>query len=237
MTPLSIVTPWHGRPDLIAGYEQAVVGAQVILVDNASDAATAAALQTLAARLGNGSLYLRNERNRGFSVANNQGYALTTADTILFLNSDVTGPPRWWEVLVKAAVPDALVGPSTSAQLVWGWWLQYVDGWCIAARRETWERVRDPETKTIWDEQYPFYWEDMDLSFRAQRSGLKTVEMPPRSLAVRHLGGQSVGDLSRWGEEFEAGRARFAGKVGQIWRKLAHEARARHAQTTPPAAR
>jgi hypothetical protein len=35
----------------------------------------------------------------------------------------------------------ALYGPSLNQQLVGGRWLPYLEGWCVAATRGTWERV------------------------------------------------------------------------------------------------
>jgi GT2 family glycosyltransferase len=44
----------------------------------------------------------------------------------------------------------------------------YLGGWCLGAKRETWEKLRINENQ-IWNEEFPFYFNDTDLSFRARQ--------------------------------------------------------------------
>lgn len=138
---ISIITPWSGETShLLPDYFAAVQGAHVVTVDNASGHTTATALVEMTTHLGGE--YIRNAENRGFAAANNQGYAAAKGDIIIFLNSDVapTGP---WLAQVAADVRDgALYGPSLAAQLVAGRHIPYLEGWCIAATRATWERLK-----------------------------------------------------------------------------------------------
>lgn len=169
---ISIVTPWHNGGELIPDYEAAVMGAQVVVVDNASEDATRDALWQMSARLG--ATYLRNEVNEGFARANNQGYRLTTGDVVMFLNSDVKAEPGWLAAVAGSVPHGYLVGPSLHTHRVAGQPLLYVEGWCIAARRETWEQVGP------WSEEYSDYWTDNEICLRATRNGvgLRQVRWP-----------------------------------------------------------
>lgn len=214
---ISIVTPWMGISNLLPDYLRATEGAELIFVDNGSNPEDAKALEQAA------SVYIRNEENRGFAYANNQGYAAATGDTIIFLNSDIAGEPAWlWGVKadVKAG---ALYGPALQQQLVHGDMWPYLEGWCVAATRETWGRLRNktiqpnenPESllrieRTIgpWDaKSYPGpYWEDNDLCLRATEAGISLVQT---AWPIQHKGGRTAGPLLKHGESFEKNRATF----------------------------
>ena len=172
---ISIITPFLNGIDLLPDYIAATLGAELILIDNGSDQETADALRELPPDRG---VLIRNERNLGFAAANNQGYAAATGDIIIFLNSDIAGDPAWLGLVADDVQDGALYGPSVARQLVYGMWLPYVEGWCVAATRKTWERLfKDDLSLGIdyvvecgpWDAlAYPGpYWEDNDLSLRA----------------------------------------------------------------------
>src|SRR3954465_11402985 len=91
VTPIaSIGVPWWDHGDLLAlwqGNLAHLIGCQLIFVDNGSAPPTANALHQFC-RAHNLSL-IRNDRNRGFSAANNQGASIARAPFLLFLNNDV----------------------------------------------------------------------------------------------------------------------------------------------------
>lgn len=168
MTTVSIVTPWHNTPELCGTYAPSVAGAQVVIVDNASQPEAAQLLRTMTDSLGG--VYLRNEVNRKFSPANNQGYAYTTGEIVVFLNSDIAAPPVWIEQVRRDVLPDALYGPSLLHRMVDGWVLPYLEGFCIAATRGTWERIG------LWPDNLPgLYWDDNIVCFRAMQAGVKLL--------------------------------------------------------------
>ena len=210
MTTISIITPWHGETaHLLPDYAAAVAGADdLILIDNATPPTTAAMLDSFAQD--RGATIIRNKHNLGFGAANNQGFAEATGDIVLFLNSDVAAGRAWLDLVRRDVQPGIVCGPSVAQQLVWGMWLPYVEGWCVAARRVTWEALEGP-----WDTAYPLYWEDNDISLRALQAGvnLARVEWP-----LTHKGGQSAGALVQYGQQFEVGRARYAERVAAVWR-------------------
>ena len=228
---LSIVTPWAGPTvqDLANDYYAACSGvSEVVTIDNGTPEEHAAILQEMTHALAG--VYIRNERNEGFAAANNQGYARATGDIVIFLNSDIAAPAGWLDA-VRADVKDgALYGPSLQAQFVAGRHLPYIEGWCIAATRGTWEKIRcDPiRDKQAaekgygvfpsvgwlgpWDAlAYPGpYWEDNDLCLRALSLGITLVQT---AWPVQHKGGRTAGPIMRHGESFARNEQTFTARA------------------------
>jgi GT2 family glycosyltransferase len=96
---LSIVAPvWnelgHTRRFVESVCANTDVDHELILVDNGSDAETAAYLDATA------DLVVRNPENRGFAVAMNQGLERARGVCVAFCNNDVVLPERWASRLV-----------------------------------------------------------------------------------------------------------------------------------------
>jgi len=217
---ISIVSPFHNGFELLPDYEHATQGAELIIVDNGSDAPTADALATLPPDRGK---VIRNETNTGFAAANNQGYAASSGDIVIFLNSDIAGDPAWLKLVADDVKDGALYGPSVNQQLVYGLWLPYVEGWCIAATRKTWDRLFLDEMAGLaygpWDEvDYPGpYWEDNDLCFRAMCLDIAIIHT---TWPIQHKGGRTAGAIVKHGATFEANRATFVSRVKPVWEKM-----------------
>jgi Flp pilus assembly protein TadD len=165
---ISIVTPWLDRPQFIEDYERSVrhPEVQVIIIDNGSASANAAAIRQMVARLGG--IYLRNETNRWFSAANNQGLAVAQGGIVLFLNNDIVAHGNWLERAARDVTERALYGPSVPTERVENKPCRFVEGWCIAALRPVWDELGG------WDAQaYSMpYMEDIDLGVRAAAAGI-----------------------------------------------------------------
>lgn len=165
---VSIITPWLDHPEFIPDYEAAVssAGVEVIVVDNGSAAANASLLREMIGRVGG--RYIRNEENRWFSAANNQGLEVAAGSIILFLNNDIAAQAGWID-RVRADVKDGgLFGPTIAHTVVEQQTISYLEGWCIAGLRRVWDHLGG------WDAQafkMP-YWEDVALSLRAARAGI-----------------------------------------------------------------
>src|SRR5437879_1882417 len=90
-TPIaSIIVPWWDHGELLSlwvGNLARLGGCEVIFIDNGSAAPTANAMYQFC-QAHNLSL-IRNDRNRGFAAANNQGASIARAPFLLFLNNDV----------------------------------------------------------------------------------------------------------------------------------------------------
>lgn len=166
---ISIITPWLDHPEFIADYESSTRApdVEVIVVDNALNAENAKALADMVGRLGG--KYLRNEENRWFAPANNQGLAASTGEIIVFLNNDISAPPTWLERVRQEVQVGRLYGPECVKLEVEGKTVHYLSGWCVAASRQTWDLLGG------WDARRHSmpYWEDIDLGYRAQKAGLQ----------------------------------------------------------------
>jgi GT2 family glycosyltransferase len=85
---------------------------EVIVVDNASEDATAAAVRAAHPE----AIVIENTRNLGFSAANNRGLAQARAPFVLLLNSDAEVRPGLVEALLERLEANAelgLIGPRT----------------------------------------------------------------------------------------------------------------------------
>ena len=177
---ISIITPFHGCPELIPDYEAAVYGAQVIAIDNASDADTSDKLRAMVQRLGHDSVYLRNDENKKYAHANNQGLNAASGEIVVFLNSDVRAHGDWLSV-VSACKRGSLYSPSAGMRLVDGTPIYYLEGYCLFGWRDDFIRIGG------WnDTDFPgLYWEDNEICWRASRAGLglKQVALPLEHLS------------------------------------------------------
>ena len=171
---ISIITPFHNCPELIPDYEKAVQGAQVIVIDNASEEDTAVKLQAMVGRLSNDSKYIRNDVNQGYSKANNQGLAIADGEIVVFLNSDIVSAGDWSD-RVKNAKKGAFYAATTGVRVVDGEAIRYLEGWCLFGHKSDFEMIGG------WREDWEgMYWEDNELCWRAEMAGLelKQVDLP-----------------------------------------------------------
>lgn len=75
---------------------------QVIVIDNASSDATAMGCPFLGRQLfGDSFSYIRNETNRNFAGACNQGAQAARGEFLIFLNNDTEVQPGWYEPLIS----------------------------------------------------------------------------------------------------------------------------------------
>lgn len=177
---ISIITPFHNCPELIPDYEAAVHGAQVIVIDNASEPETSDKLRAMVQRLGHDSVCIRNETNAKYAHANNQGLAASSGDIVVFLNSDVRAHGDWLSA-VSTCKRGSLYSPSAGMRLVDGTPIYYLEGYCLFGWRDDFIRIGG------WnDTDFPgLYWEDNEICWRASRAGLglKQVAFPLEHLS------------------------------------------------------
>ena len=175
---ISIITPWLDSPELIPDYEAAVSGAQVIILDNGSDNETGIALREMVQRLGGG--YIRNDANRGYAEANNQGLEAASGEVTIFLNNDITADPGWLDQVGESVKSGALYGPSLGMRYVDGAAIAYLEGWCLIGKTDELREIGGWNANA-----FPgLYWEDNELCWRAMRHGLSLKQI---ALPIQHI--------------------------------------------------
>jgi len=222
---VSVVMVTYGAGDLAEEALAALragtpAGYEVIVVDNASPDGTGDRLE----RTVRGATLVRNEVNRGFGPANDQGAARARGRHLVFLNSDAFVTPGWLPPLLETADADPRVGavccrlrnPDGSLQEAGG--LLYRDGltelYGEGSRPEREEHLlaRDVDYGSAacllvrrsafhdaggFDAAYaPAYYEDVDLCLSLHRKGWRVV-YEPRSVAVHVRGASSRDDDAR----------------------------------------
>lgn len=108
MPAVSIIIPVYNQWELTRACLRALkdttqaCSVEVILVDNASTDITAEAAPFLGSKLFGGAfIYIRNDANRNFAGASNQGAAASSGEFLLFLNNDTVPLQGWLEPLLE----------------------------------------------------------------------------------------------------------------------------------------
>lgn len=194
------------------------VRSEIILVDNGSTDDSVAVAEAIVPQL----TVIRNENNRGFCAANNQGIRTACAPYVALLNNDAEADPYWLSAMLKAIGNRPDVGMVASKILVWedptridkAGHLIWPDG--QNRGRGTGERDRgqyDREEEVLWpdgcaalyrksmldqiggfDEDLFAYGDDAELGLRARIAGWSCIYTP--AAVVRHHRGATLGVLS-----------------------------------------
>ena len=205
---VSIICPVWNRADLtmkfLASHWRLYarrMDIEVIIIDNGSTDPTPMVLDQWKDVFGSKLAVIRNEENKGFGAANNQGADAAKGNILIFISNDVMINGDYVTPIEKRLVgANVLLGPNLLVHNT-GWnvfhkdgkeiLIPYLEGWCIAANRTTWESLGG------WDERYfPSDYEDSDLSYTASGKGIKLASI---GLPLHHLFGQSA-------QQIEGGR-------------------------------
>jgi predicted SAM-dependent methyltransferase len=174
----SIVVPWWDHSELLELWEQNLKylpDTEIIFIDNGSEPKGKAALEEFCSR--QNIKLLRNETNRGFAAANNQGVKLATGEYIIHLNNDVEIIDSPIEYLCNLAA-EGLAGPWMKNEL--GEF--YLEGWALCIKRYLLEALGG------WCEDYgPGYWEDVDLCHRARLAGYSLTPVQDINRLIHHI--------------------------------------------------
>jgi GT2 family glycosyltransferase len=221
-----VVVNWNRRALLeaclrsLAG--QLGVSFDVVLVDNGSTDGSVEAAEQFANNSSFRLQLIRNNENRGFCAANNQGIGISRGEWIALLNNDAEADPGWLSSMLEAGSKDPGVGMVASKILVYEnpavidkvGHLIYPDG--QNRGRGTGELDRgqyDREEEVLWpdgcaalyrrtmldqiggfDEDLFAYGDDAELGLRARIAGWTCIYTP--RAVVRHHRGATLGKMS-----------------------------------------
>lgn len=186
--------------------EKTTIDGEVIVIDDYSTDGSLQVLKDIKNKnLGHEFLFFQNERNLGFSPTVNHGVLHATGDVVILLNTDVK-PEKDFLISLLKHFDDASIfavgcmdksieegkivlrgrglakwrkgffihraGDVTKTNTMW------VNGGSGAFRKSIWDKLHG------FIELYkPFYWEDIDLSYRALKAGYKIV-FEPKSVVI-----------------------------------------------------
>jgi GT2 family glycosyltransferase len=193
---------------------------EVVLVDNGSaDGSCEMAVREFSAQAAFRLKLIRNPDNRGFCVANNQGFAASDSELVALLNNDAEAEPGWLAALAGAFARGTDVGMAASKILVHEdprridkvGHLIYPDGQNRGrGTGEIDEGQYDRLEEVLWpdgcaamysrrmldqvggfDEDFFAYADDAELGLRARIAGWKCWYVP--DAVVRHHRGSTLG--------------------------------------------
>lgn len=193
-------------PKVIEELNSYVGKVEVIVVDDASSDGSLLALEQLEKKYKN-LRHIKNEKNMGFSSTVNRGVKEAMGEVVLLLNTDVYPQKGFLFPLLNNFTNDVFAvgcmdksiegekiilrgrglgrwekgfvmhkrGEVDSSETFW------VSGGSGAFSKELWNKLGG------LNELYnPFYWEDIDLSYRAQKSGYRVVFEPKSVVYHEH---------------------------------------------------
>ena len=190
---------------------------ELIVIDNGS---TDESLEIARSYCGNPRYHLiENSENTGFSHAVNQGIAMAKGEYMALFNNDAFAEPNWLEELLKTAESDPKIFAVSSLMLryyepeladdagdyvtILGFACKRGDG-LKASRYQKPCRIFSAcggaalyrksilDKIGVFDELFFAYYEDVDLSWRANNFGYKNVYCP--TAKCRHICGATTGD-------------------------------------------
>ena len=179
--------------------------------------------------------YVENKKNKGFSGNVNSGVKLATGEILVLLNTDVIPHKGFLEPLLVhfsdekvfgvGCVDESIEGDSVVMRgRGLGAWKRgflvhragdvsktntlWVSGGSSAFRKSIWDRIGG------LNELYnPFYWEDIDLSYRAQKAGY-TVLLEPKSQVIHE---HSKGAIKTSQKPFRIRKIAFRNQFFFVW--------------------
>jgi GT2 family glycosyltransferase len=242
---ISIVIPSYNGKELLKKYVPAALNAcknysldktELIIVDDASSDGTVEYVKSNFPRI----KVIEHEANKGFSVSANHGFHAARNRIVVLLNNDVKISENFFHFLpghfeeeaifavrpcIKSGIDDGgnnLENPRIGGEFRFGFiqvpvrkrgklnFSFFAGGGASAFDKEKFLELGG------FDEMFsPFYFEDVDLSYRAWKRGWKTV-YEPRSY-LYHQGGQTI---SRFYSQRRINRIAERNKYFLVWKNI-----------------
>lgn len=215
-------------------------GGKIIIVDDGSDKKDFENVSDFVSKLNKKNVVLlRSERNLGFSSTVNRGVRESAADFIVLLNTDVEPSENFLdEALNDLQSNDNLFGVGFMdksiengrtvlrgrglATFKKGFLVHrrgevdkmdtfWISGGSSVIRRELFWKLGGMDT--LYD---PFYWEDIDLSYRARKGGY-SIEFNPKSVVVHK---HSEGSIKKHFSNFQVKVTAYRNQFIFIWKNI-----------------
>lgn len=174
---------------------------------------------------------IKHTKNRGFSAAVNTGVRATTGDLILLINTDVIPETNFLEALLPHFNNLKVFAVSTheegygGAKGFWGdGYIQlamspetktshqsfYVSGGSGVFRKSIWQTLGGMDEKLL----SPFYWEDIDLCYRAAKRGYINLWEPNGKVVHQH-----ESTISKFPKKYVA-RVKERNQLLMLWKNI-----------------
>ncbi|RJR30213.1 glycosyltransferase family 2 protein [Candidatus Microgenomates bacterium] len=235
---LSVVIPnYNGLSLLKANLDQVtrrLKAAQIIIVDDGSTDASVAFLKKHFPKL----TLIEKVHNDGFATSVNLGVKAAAGEIILLLNTDAV-PKNGFEVealrhftnpqvFAVACMDESIEGDKTVlrgrgvGRFHHGFLMHsrgdvhqtdtlWASGGSSFFRKSIWEKLNGMDE--LFD---PFYWEDIDLSYRALKSGFKIL-FEPKSV-VEHT--HDVGSIRKHYSKSNVAEISFRNQIMFVWKNI-----------------
>lgn len=201
---------------------------EIIIVD---DGSTDDSVSFLNSQFKNEIKLIKHTKNRGFSSAVNIGVRATSGDIILLLNSDVTPTHSFLENLdkyfsdskvfavslhekgygaAKGSFKNGFIEIGSKKESKKQEYSFYVSGGSGLFRKSIWQELGGMDEKLL----SPFYWEDIDLCFRAAKRGYINLWDPESE--VVHIHESTISTLP----QKYANRIRERNQLLMLWKNI-----------------
>ncbi len=216
---ISIIIPVHNQEDMTSDCIYSILenttDCEIVLIDNGSIPPFKAPFTGFIDLF-----VIRNEENKGFPVAVNQGIRAAKGDVIILLNNDCVVTPRWAERLTSWLGEFAIVGPITNFATglqrvqIEGYQnkeelykvastlseecagesekVTFVIGFCMTFKKSLWDEI-GPFDESLW----PCSGEEIDFCLRTRAKGY--LVGIAQDVYVHHEGSKTFQDMEQAG--------------------------------------
>lgn len=235
---VSVIIPNYNGKELLEKNLPQVIKvlayAEIIVVDDGSTDGSAEFLKTNYPQI----TVVEKVTNSGFATSVNLGVKTATADIFLLLNTDLIPQEGFLEPLIKYFQDPKVFAVGCCDESIEGMKIvkrgcgigMFARGFLLHSKGNNDKKMTlwasggsSAFRKTIWkelggmDEIYdPFYWEDIDLSYRAQKSGYQVLFEPKSIVVHKH----ETGSIKKQYTSANITRIAYCNQFIFVWKNI-----------------